>query len=301
MRLWIVLLAVALAGCGGVMRIAYNNGDFALRTVAYEYLDLRDEQQDLLKSQLARFHEWHRREELPEYAAMLQGAADRIGRGLTRADVLWAVAAVRDRYRSVVAQAAEDGAPVLARLGPDNYAALEKKLAESNQKFAAEYLAGDQAKRDRARAKWLEERFEFFMGSLTDAQRALVARIVEAQPRMSAVRLGDRKRRQEEFVRLVKSYRSSPDLAERLRGQLLDWERDRSPEHARLAREWEERLVELVLDIDRTLTPDQRERAVQRLRSLAEDCRVLAQQGRPDGATAALAVGAAIRPPSGFE
>jgi len=294
-RLWIVVLAVALGGCGSVVRMAYNNGDLALRWMAYEYFDLQGEQQEVLKAQLARFHEWHRREELPAYAAMFQGAADRLARGLTREDVLWAAAAVRNRYRSAVAQAAEESAPVLARLGPDNYAALEKKLADNNQKFAKEYLAGDQAKRDRARTKWLEERFAYFIGDLTDAQAALIVRFVQSQPRLSEVRLDDRKRRQQEFVQLVKEHRSSPDLAERLRGYFLNWERDRGPEHGRLAREWEDRLVALALEMDQALSPEQRRRAVERFESLAEDCRVLARQGRPSGTTAALGVGAAFR------
>ena len=288
MRLWIVILAAALGGCGSLVRIAYNNGDFALRMMAYEYFDLQGEQQEVFKSQLGRFHEWHRREELPVYAGTFQSAADRLARGLTREDVLWGVAAVRDRYRGVVAQAADEGAPVIARLGPENYAALEKKFADNNQKFAKEYLAGDQTKRDRARVKWLEERFEFFMGDLTDAQRELIVRFVQTQPRMSEVRLNDRKRRQQEFVQLVKAERSSPGLAERLRGYFLNWERDRGPEHARLAREWEDRLVRLALDIDRTMSPEQRQRAVERFAGLAEDCRVLAGQGRPSGTTASL-------------
>jgi len=295
MRLWIVILAAALGGCGSLVRIAYNNGDFALRMMVYEYFDLQGEQQEVFKFQLERFHEWHRREELPVYAGTFQSAADRLARGLTREDVLWGVAAVRDRYRSVVAQAADEGAPVIARLGPDNYAALEKKFADNNQKFAKEYLAGDQAKRDRARVKWLEERFEFFMGDLTDAQRELVARFVQTQPRMSEVRLNDRKRRQQEFVQLAKAERSSPELAERLRGYFLNWERDRGPEHARLAREWEDRLVQLALEIDRTMSPDQRQRAVERFAGLAEDCRVLARQGRPSGTTASLPAAPGIR------
>jgi hypothetical protein len=294
-RLWIVLLAAALAGCGSIARIAYNNGDLALRLMAYEYFDLQGEQQEILKAQLARFHEWHRREELPAYAGMFQSAADRVARGLAREDVLWAVAAVRARYRSTVAQAAEEGAPVIATFGPDNYAALERKLADNNQKFVKEFLAADQAKRDRARAKWLAERFEFFMGDLTDAQRALIARFVQSQPQLTEVRLDDRKRRQQEFVQLVKEHRSSPALAERLRSFFLNWEHDRGPEHARLAREWEDGLVRLALDVDRTLTADQRQRAVERFESLAEDCRVLARQGQPSGTTASLSVDAAAR------
>ena len=41
------------------------------------------------------FHVWHRREELPRYAALLDEAAARLERGLTRDDVVWAVGAVR--------------------------------------------------------------------------------------------------------------------------------------------------------------------------------------------------------------
>ncbi|MGH8702445.1 MAG: hypothetical protein ACREVR_14925 [Burkholderiales bacterium] len=110
---------------------------------------------------------------------------------------------------------------------------------------------------------------------------------------MSEVRLNDRKRRQQEFVQLVKTERSSPQLAERLRGYFLNWERGRGPEHAQAAREWEDRLVQVALEIDRTLSPEQRQRAVQRFESLAEDCRILARQGRPSGTTASLPAAAA--------
>ena len=214
--------AGVLAGCGGVMRVAYNNSDFALRLMANEYLDLQGEQQEQLKAQLARFHEWHRREELPLYAGIFQGAGERLGRGLTREDVTWAFGATRARYRVFMLQAADESAPVMASLKSSNYAALEKKFADGNTKFTKEYLGPDQAKRERARTKWLVERFEFFVGDLTDAQVALVERFVQSQPRINEVRLTDRKRRQQEFVELVRKYQSSPELAERFKATLVD-------------------------------------------------------------------------------
>jgi hypothetical protein len=291
MRRWLlaVLAAAALAGCGTVMRVVYNNGDFALRVMANEYFDTNGDQSELLKAQLARFHEWHRREELPAYAQIFQSAADRAARGLKPEDVSWAIASVRERYRVMVAQAAEDGAPVIATFKPDNYAALDRKFAEVNAKFAKDYLAGDQAKRDRARAKWFQERMAWFVGDLTDAQVAIIQRFVEGQPRMNEVRLADRKRRQQEFVALIRRYQAGSELALRMREFFVNWERDRGAEHAQLAREWEGRLALLVVDLDRTLTPEQRAKLVGRFATLAEDSRVLAQQGRPAGETRAAA------------
>lgn len=286
----VVLAAAALAGCANVLRTAYNNVDYALRLMVDEYFDLQAEQTDLLKVQLARFHEWHRREELPTYARLFRGAAERVSRGLERDDVLWAIVEVRGRYRVLVAQAAEESAPVVAMLKPDNFAAIERKFAEVNTKFAREYLAGDQTKRDRARAKWLEERFALFMGDLTGEQRELISRFVRSQPRMIQVRLDDRKRRQQEFVQLIGQYRGSTDLAEQLRGFFVNWERDRGPEHAELTREWEDRLVTLVVELDHTMTAEQRRRVIERFESYAEDCRVLARQGLPlEDARAAVA------------
>ena len=52
-----------------------------------------------------------------------------------------------------------------------------------------------------------------------------------------------------------------------MRDFFVDWERDRGAEHAQLAREWEGRLVQLVVDIDRTLTPEQRAKLVGRFES----------------------------------
>jgi Family of unknown function (DUF6279) len=291
MRRWLLVLAgaAALAGCGTVMRVVYNNGDFALRVMANEYFDTNGDQEVILKAQLARLHEWHRREELPAYSRLFQSAAERAARGLNAEDVSWAVASVRERYRQVVAQAAEDGAPVIATFKPDNYAALDRKFAEVNAKFTKDYLAGDQAKRDRARAKWFEERAEWFVGDLTEQQVAIIHRFVQSQPRMNEVRLADRKRRQQAFVALIRQYQSSPQLAERMREFFVHWERDRGPEHARLARDWEGRLSQLVVELDRTLTVEQRAKLVGRFESLAEDSRVLARQGRPPVETRAAA------------
>ena len=288
-RLLVLAAALVLAGCGSVMRVVYNNSDFALRVMANEYFDTQGDQSEVLKAQLARFHEWHRREELPAYARLFQGAADRAARGLTAEDVTWAIVSVRERYRLVVAQAAEDGAPVVATLTAENYAALDRKFTEVNAKFTKDYLAGDQVKRNRARAKWFEERFEYFIGDLTEAQVALIQRFVQTQPRMNEVRLADRKRRQQEFVALIRQYQRSPELAERMRDFFVHWERDRGAEHAKLAREWEGRLGQLVVEMDRTLTPEQRAKLVGRFESLAEDCRVLARQGRPAGEARAAA------------
>lgn len=286
--------AAALSGCGSAMRVAYNNGDVALRFLAHEYFDLHGEQTDQLKVQLARFHAWHRREELPRYTVLLSGAGERLDRGLAREDVVWAIAALRARFQVTVEQGVDEFAPVAASFRPDNLDALERKFAESNEKFAKEFLSGDPAKQTRARVKRTTGWFDEWLGSVTPEQEALIVRFAQAQPQINQIRLDDRKRRQQAFVRLLRAHRSSPDLAARMREFFLDWERDRGPEYQRQAREWEDRLVTLIVDVDRTLTPKQRSHAVRRFEFFAAEARILARQGQPAGMTAGAPFGAAV-------
>jgi len=204
-------LVAGLAGCASFVRVAYNNGDFALRMVANEYLDLQGKQTDVFKVRFARLHEWHRVEELPRYADALDSAAARIARGATRDDVAWAVAIIRERYRALAAQAVDEAVPVLATLTPDNLDALRKKFAASNRKFAEEYLAGDAAARESARADAIVARFEEWLGSVSDAQRRLIANHVRTRPaNEAALRLApaDRQARRN----LSELYRRRGDL-----------------------------------------------------------------------------------------
>jgi hypothetical protein len=278
--LLVLAAALVLVGCGTALRVAYNQGDVAVRLAAHEYFDLHGEQSDRFKEQVKRFHAWHRTEELPRYAELLDGTAKRVQKGLTREDVRWAAAAIRERMHALTEQAVDDAAPVLVTLDADNVHALEKKLGSNNAKFAKDYLSPDESRNERNRAKRMKENFEDWLGKLSDEQEAMIDAYVQASPRINAVLFEDRKRRQREFIELLRANRGSPDITPKLRSFMLDWEAQRSPEYARLAREQEERLTDLLLAMEKTLSPKQRQHAVDRLEFYAKEFTILAAQGR---------------------
>src|SRR6266581_1253828 len=133
---------LALAACSAT-RVAYDNADTVIRFMASSYLDLDSAQSEDLRPRIARFHQWHRVNELPAYAALLQSASQRAANGITAEDVSWGLGNLRARYRGLAAKAVEDAAPVLATLRPAQLAVLERKFAESNEKYAKEFLPAD--------------------------------------------------------------------------------------------------------------------------------------------------------------
>ena len=275
--LTVVLLILALGGCTAV-RLAYNNADTLVRFMASDYVDLEPPQADEFKARLARFHGWHRARELPVYATFLTEAGGRLEKGIADADVAWASAQLRAHYRRFVTQAVQESAPVLVSLSPAQIADMEKKLADLNAKFARERHLDDQGKRLRRNAKQMHKQFDDWLGSLSDAQEKRIDRFVREHDALSLARFEDRKRRQREGMALIRSERDPAALAPRLTELFADPDAGRATDlRAALARyEMEQR--RLIVEIDRSATPEQRETAVRRAARYASDFKVLAAQ-----------------------
>jgi hypothetical protein len=267
--------ALALAACSAT-RLAYDNADTVLRFMASSYLDLDAVQSDDLTPRIVRFLRWHRTNELPAYAALLRSAGQRAAEGITAEDVAWGLANVRSRYRRLAAKAAEDAAPVLATLASAQLAALERKLAEDNEKFAKKFLSSDDKERRRAQLKRMLERFRDFAGELTPEQEARIERFALAHERHVALRFEDRQRWQRDLVAALKEQREPQELGRRLAEMFTRPELRRSEEFVREDKSWDEDLGQLIVDLDRSLSPKQRVQVVRRLSDYAEDFAVLA-------------------------
>jgi Family of unknown function (DUF6279) len=274
--------ALALAACSAT-RVAYNNADSMLRFMASSYLDLDAAQSDELTPRIVRFLQWHRSNELPAYAALLRSASQRAAKGITAEDVAWGLVNVRSRYRRFAAKAAEDAAPVLATLETAQLAALERKFADNNEKFAKEFLSLDDKERRRAQLKRMLERFRDFAGELTPDQEARIERFALAHERHVALRFEDRQRWQRDFVEALKAERKPEELGRRLAETFDKPELRRSEEFVREDKRWEGDLGHLIVDLDQSLSPRQRAQVVRRLSDYSEDFSVLAG-GRKEAA-----------------
>jgi hypothetical protein len=268
------LLMALLAGCS-TTRITYNNAEPLVRFMAHDYFDLDERQSEQFRLRLARFHDWHRSVELPAYVSLLETTALKARSPVSREDLIWAAEALRSRYRALLAKAAEDAAPILVTLTPLQITELEKRLAKANAKYAEEFVSGDGA--HRARFKRMLKRFIDWTGDLTDLQEARIERFVKAHARLGALRLEDRRRWHSAAVTLIREQRNAQALALGLGQVFTHPEAHRTPEYAEALARWETELADLVLDIDRTLSREQRAQVVQHMERYAEDFRVLSR------------------------
>jgi len=272
--------ALALSSCAalnvGTFNVAYEHADWLLQRMASHYVDFDAGQKQALQAGFGNLHEWHRRQELPLYADVMDAAAKRMERGLRRDDVVWMVRSVTERWQVTSRHLAADLTPVLATLTEEQVAQMERKLAEDNAKFAKTQLSPDIRKADKYRAEWLNDQIVRWIGELTPAQKDRVALSVKQTEDFPALRLAERRRRQANFLQLVRHTHDPRALGAALDDMLSTPREGAEEAYRRSAVHYEEQMVQLVLDLDRTLSPEQRATAAARMRRYAENFRALA-------------------------
>lgn len=272
-----VTLALAaawlLAGCSA-LRLAYDNADLYVKYRAGQYLDLKGADDEDLAQRIDSFFAWHRAQALPEYARIADGAAKRVAAGLSPADLVWGYDSLAAHARHSLRAAAERIAPLLDRLTPEQVVYMEKGFAEDNRKFARENLRGSEQERRKRRAKRVEERLEDWVGNLSQAQVERVRQYSQRAPLYDELRERERKRLQAELLQMVRARLAQKLLPERA----AHWERGRDPAHVRASEANRREYFALLLDLDGSITRQQRARAQANFRRYAQDFAVLSRQ-----------------------
>ena len=276
--------AVWLAGCSGT-RLAYNNADTLVRWMADDHFSFEGAQEEDFKARLARFHSWHRSEELPLYSSLLTAAGGKLADGLTEHELLWAWDSVKARYRHMAKQAAPDLAAVLSPLTPAQFAHLEKKFADTNAEFNKKQIKGGAKEQRKRRYKRNLELMREWFGDLSDEQEAQIKAWNDKMPLLYELRLQNRQRRQVEFVALLKQYRGAAELEPPLRQWLTEWDAGVDPEYRRLSDLHQEQYIQMLLELDRGLTVPQRAHALTRLNEYAELFKALADHNNNKAAS----------------
>jgi hypothetical protein len=203
---------------------------------------------------------------------LVREASLRFDDGLSRQDLDWGYDSLRGQTRESLRKAAELAAPMLDRLTPAQVAQIERRLADENRQFQRDYLRGSERDRRRKRAKFVTDRLEDWVGKLSQAQTERVREYAERMPLIDELRERDRKRLQGEVLGVIHARQAR----ERLPELIANWERGREPAYVKGLESWRAEYFELLIEIDRSLSPEQRRRALGNLRRYAEDFEALA-------------------------
>ncbi|HKZ74000.1 MAG TPA: DUF6279 family lipoprotein [Steroidobacteraceae bacterium] len=264
-----------LAGC--TTGILYNRLDWLTHWYFSRQVTLTDEQSKSLREDLRVLLQWHRRSELPRYAALLEAFARDAAQPIGRERIELARTAVEGLWRDLVQQASPQAALWLADLTDTQLDELFESLAEEDDDRREEYCEADAATLDKRRERTIVSAIEDWTGRLSREQRRLVKDAVsELEPTGCPWVEHQQVFRRE--LRLLLAQRSRDTaFGEALARFLLAPEERWTDEYRRGFTANRERIVTLLADLDASLSPRQRARLTDRFASLARDLRDLSR------------------------
>ena len=285
---WIIGLAFAalLVGCS-VLRIGYSQAP----TFAYwwidGYVDLNGEQTPKLRDAIDRWFDWHRRVEMPRYAALLARAQREVMEPtLSTAQLCaWRDEAQR-RLDAALDEATPAFATLMVSLTPEQIRHMERKMAKDGEELKHDFAQTDKAERVKGSFKRTLERYENLYGKLDDTQRAKLAQLLTASPFDAERWLAERERRNSGLLATLNNVSAAGRDANAAQAQaqaqaavrVLAERALRSPRPE--YRAYQDRLTQencaLAAALHNATTPAQRQYARDKLKGWEDDVRLIA-------------------------
>lgn len=276
LRPWLILAAaLSTVGCGFATRFAYNHLDWLGSRELGKYVDLTSAQEQWLEPRFEALWSWHRRTQLPRYAADLRWLAAQAADGLERSDIEEASRRLESHWETTAQAAADDAVKFLAQLSDAQVQSMLKRIDERNREYEEERVDVSDEQRtehDRERARdWFEDRY----GRLELLQKEAIE--VWLRQRLDLHRTWQTRRHwwRGQFADAL-ARRTEAEAQEQLKDLLFDTRSSWSEELRAQVQTNQTLWDDLILRIDGLARPQQREHLQEYLTELAEDFEALA-------------------------
>ena len=284
-RSLLVVGAFVLAGCS-MLRLAYDQApNFAYWWID-SYVDVDDAQSPRMRDALDRWFAWHRRNQLPEYAALLSRAQREIVENVSAAGMCGWTAEAQRRIDIALEEGLSAAAELMLTLTLAQLRHLERRFKKNQDEMRDDFLQPDLAERKAESLDRALKRSENLYGRLDSAQRDWLAAQLDKSAFDPERWLAERRLRQQETLRtltnVAASARASTDrtvaLAQaRTAARSLAEQMTRSPRAD--YRTYQQRLMQencaVAAGLHNLTTPAQRQTARVKLKGWEDDLRAL--------------------------
>lgn len=277
------LLTLLFAACSTI-KLGYNNADMLVLHGVDRYVDLDDEQEQMVRQRVNGLLAWHRATQLTDYASFIQHARSSLGGSVTGAEVREFSDGLSARMARLAERAAPDIAALALTLRPAQIEQLERKLVDDNIKARKESAREVKQAVDE-RAKKYAERSEFWFGKLTPEQVRTVRASLAGRPVDSLYWLEARERRTRDLVALLRrihAERPAEEVAaDWFRAYFRDLRQPSDPEQRARAEAFRRDNATLVSQLINSATAEQRAHLDRRLAGFQSDFVQLASRDGP--------------------
>jgi Family of unknown function (DUF6279) len=278
-----LLLTVLLLQACSAVKLAYNQAPTLLYWRLDSYADFSDAQSERVHQDLARYLLWHRRQQLPLYADLLQRIRPQLSEPISAEQACQIFEQARSALDGLLDPSQWTLIWLAGELSEEQLQHIERKQASSNAQWRKEWLGLRPEQLLEQRFEQILSRSEMLYGSLDDAQQAALRAALTASSVFDAqLSYAARLRLQQDLLQTLRQIRRERLEIEPAR-VLLRAYMARAVESPDLAhRRYQQALIRegcaVFSRLHNATTPAQRAQAMQTLKRYEDDFRQLASQ-----------------------
>jgi hypothetical protein len=271
------VLIISLFASGCTIKLAYNFLDWGIYWQLEDYVKFNRDQRSLVKDEITKLVDWHRSDELPQYADKLELLAEGLDSGLTIDLLNDTYNALSDSWQRLVIETLPAAADILSKLTEQQINAFFDILIAEEEDDARDIERDTQDQLIAEREEYISEKVTDLVGKLNDEQKLLIAQWAQAikpterlsldhsiqwRTKMQAA-MADRQDKQQLEQALILLFANPDQLWSDQYRQLIDTNQSL--------------IIRLLFDINQTLTVKQRQKLIKKLNSFIKDLRDLSR------------------------
>ena len=275
LRALLAVLVISVSASGCTIKLAYNFLDWGLYWELKDYVKFNRDQRLLVKDEISQLLDWHRSDELPQYADQLEKLSIGLESGMTVEQLEESYNNLRDSWQRIVIKTLPAAADIISNLNDQQINDFFEMLIEKEDEDAKDIESGTSARTLEKRESYVSKKIVDVIGKLNEEQNDLIAQWARSMVPTKEFSL----------VQAIQwRTRMQAAIAERHDEQLLEKnlmvlfanpDQLRSASYRRVIEKNKRLIMQLLFDLNQTLTNQQRSKLVKKLNGFIVDFRDL--------------------------
>ena len=275
LRALLAVLVISMFASGCTIKLAYNFLDWGLYWELKDYVKFNRDQRLLVKDEISQLIDWHRSDELPQYADQLEKLSTGLKSGMTVEQLEQSYDNLRDSWQRIVVKTLPTAVEIISNLNDQQINDFFDMLIEKEGDDAKEIESGTSARTLEEREAYVSEKMVGVIGKLNEEQRTLIAQWAQRMEPTKEFSLSQAIKWRTRMQAAAAQRHDKQQLEKNLMVLFANPNQLRSPSYRRVIEKNKHLVMQLLFDLNQTLTTQQRSKLVKKLNGFIEDFREL--------------------------
>ncbi len=278
LRALLAVLVISVSTSGCTTKLAYDFLDWGLYWELKDYVKFTRDQRLLVKDEISQLIDWHRSEELPQYADQLEKLSKELKSGITVEQLEESYNNLRDSWQRIVIKTLPAAVDIISNLNDEQVNDFFEMLIEKEGDDAKKIEKGTNARTLKKREAYVSKKIVDVIGKLNEDQKSLIAQWALSMKPTKELSLAQAIQWRTRMQTVLAERHNKQQLENNLMVLFANPDQLRSASYRRVIEKNKRLIMQLLFDLNQTLTNQQRSKLVKKLQSYINDFRDLSDR-----------------------